>query len=399
MPAPWRVRAAASLRILLMLAGPSFFCVEAAEAGPASGDDRFVFLAYGDSRAGNGCDSNAVHMSLVRRMVSEPARFVFNTGDMITGYDKSTNWVQRGDCTADASRGSLKEIIAPLQNKPPAPGLPMFYFPVLGNHDDNWNDGWYPDKFGNGFCDVFDPKALVPNHTQNRAYFADWSHISVRHFSDAEFYELACTKTREARAVYPNYMYYSFDFMNSHFVVLRVNTDYYNLLECSGNCGESSAGDYDRFYYRHQLDWLRHDLEAASVNSATQNIFVLLHAPLITSSWGHAANASWPVLLSEFSRHEKIRLVISGHNHVYERSHPVFADAARPSGVRDDRKGTVYLVTGGGGSAVHGFNDLAPLTAKATSDFHYLRIQVKGSSVQVKAVGLNGTPIDSFSRP
>jgi Calcineurin-like phosphoesterase len=365
-------------------------------AGSNSASDEFTFLAYGDSRAGNGCEGNAVHIGLVKRMAAEPAQFVFNTGDMVTGYDKSTNWVQRGDCKADASQGSLKEIIAPLQNKPPAPGLPTFYFPVVGNHDDNWNDGWYPDKFGNGFCDVFDPKPLVPNHTQNRAYFADWRHSNIRHFSNAEFYALACAKTPEASAVYPNYMYYSFDFMHSHFVVLRVNTDYYNLVECPGGCGDEA--DYDKYYYRHQLDWLRYDLREASDKASTQSIFVLLHAPLITSSWGHAANTSWPTLLQEFSRNPKVKLVISGHNHVYERSYPVFASPDNPAGMRDDRRGTVYLVTGGGGSAVHGFNSLGSLTAKATTDFHYLRIKVKGSSVQVQAIGLDGMTVDTFSR-
>ena len=33
-----------------------------------------------------------------------------------------------------------------------AAGLQAYYFPVVGNHDDNYGDGWYPDKFGNGFC-------------------------------------------------------------------------------------------------------------------------------------------------------------------------------------------------------------------------------------------------------
>ena len=372
-------------------------CLPALEARAEPAGDSFTFLVYGDSRAGNGCEGNAVHMALVKRMAAEPAQLVFNTGDMVTGYDKSTNWIQRGDCKEDASRGSFKEIIAPLQNKKPAPGLAAFYFPVIGNHDDNWGDGWYPDKFGNGFCDVFDPKRLVPNHTQNHSYFADWRHSSVRHFSDSEFFTLACAKTREASAVYPNYMYYSFDFLNSHFVVLHVNTDYYNVLECSNRCSDES--DYDKFFYKHQLDWLRYDLDKAQAQATTQNIIVLLHAPLITSSWGHAANSSWTTLLQEFSRHTKTRLVVSGHNHVYERSHPVSASANTPTGVRDDARGIVYLITGGGGSSLHGFNALGPLTAKATSEFHYLRIDVKGTAVQVKATGVAGQEIDRFSRP
>jgi hypothetical protein len=36
-------------------------------------------------------------------------------------------------------------------------GLPAFLFPTLGNHDENWGSGWYPDAFGAGICDAFGP--------------------------------------------------------------------------------------------------------------------------------------------------------------------------------------------------------------------------------------------------
>jgi len=356
----------------------------------------FSFLAYGDSRSGNGCGGNTVHIGLVNRMVTEPAAFVFNLGDMVTGYDKSTNWVQRGDCPSDASKGSFKEIIAPLQNKTPAAGLPVYYFPVVGNHDDNYGDGWYPDKFGNGFCDVFDPKKIgIPNHTQNKAYFKDWTTASITHFTDDQFYQLACAKTRSG--VYPDYMYYSFDYKGTHFVVLRLNSDYYDLNECSSNCTAANESNYDAYYYKHQLDWLRYDLAQANANSAIQNTIVLMHAPLISYSDGHAPNASWPTLIKDFSKYNKVKMVISGHSHVYERSVPVFADATNPNGVRDDAKGTVYTVTGGGGSALAGFKPIGPLNAKATAAYHYMRIDVDGAKVSVKTIGQDGAVLDTFT--
>jgi hypothetical protein len=362
---------------------------------PATGG-AFSFLAYGDSRSGNGCGGNAVHIGLVNRMVNEPAAFVFNLGDMVTGYDKSTNWVQRGDCPSDASKGSFKEIIAPLQNKTPAAGLQTYYFPVVGNHDDNYGDGWYPDKFGNGYCDVFDPKKVgIPNHTQNKAYFKDWTTSSVKHYTDDQFYQLACAKTRSG--VYPDYMYYSFDYKGTHFVVLRLNSDYYDVMECSSNCTAANEGNYDAYYYKHQLDWLRYDLAQASANSAIQNTIVLMHAPLISYSDGHAPNASWPTLIKDFSKHPKVKMVISGHSHVYERSVPVFADDANPNGVRDDSKGAVYTVTGGGGSALAGFNKVGTLNAKATAAYHYMRIDVDGGKVNVKTIGQDGAVLDTFS--
>jgi hypothetical protein len=373
--------------LLALLTGSAFAQIALpADPGPA----RFSFMAYGDSRAGNGCAGNAVHIALVKRMASEPASFVFHTGDMVTGYDGSTNWVQRGACPEAISKGSFKEIIAPLQSRKPAPGLPAFYFPVVGNHDDNWGDGWYPDKFGNGFCDVFDAAALVPNHTQ-ADYFADRTPRVARYGND-EFRSLLCsTKSGE---VYPTYAYYSFDFKNTHFVVLRVNSDYFDLEACNQPCVDPD--NYDRFYNKHQLDWLRKDLASADGRTEIQHIVVLLHAPLFTGSWGHSANVSWPILSSEFSKH-KVRLVISGHNHVYERSHPILVSDARPQGIRDDRQGTVYMVTGGGGSAVHGFDRQHPLMAVSNTEFHYLRFEVRGPRLSMQAVRPDGSVFDSFS--
>jgi len=354
----------------------------AASPPPAStAGAKFSFLAYGDSRSGNGCDGNKVHISLVNRMAQEAnALFVFNLGDMITGYDASTNWVQKGNCTAADSQGSFKDIVAPLMNKPAPAGLATAYFPVVGNHDDNWNDGWYPDPFGNGFCDVFKPQSFVPNHTQ-KAYFAGTAAMRI---SDTDFYTLACSTTK--RDVYPTYLYYSFDYANSHFTVMRLNSDYDDLEECNN---KTAPKDYNNCFRLHQLDWLRADLAEASTRAGIQNLFVLLHAPLFTTADGHAAQVSWPTLSKEFSKYN-VKVVFTGHNHVYERSVPIFASAASPNGVQDNLKGTVYTVTGGGGSN--------PLIVKRDRSFHYLRVDVDGGAVNVKAILQDGTVMDSYSR-
>lgn len=357
-------------------------------AAPASGNS-FSFMAYGDSRTGADCNGNAIHISLVNRMVNETSNLVFHLGDMITGYNSNTNWVQNGDCTGTNSYGSFRNIIAPLQNKTPATGLPTFYFPVVGNHDDNWGSGWYPDAFGGGFCDVFDPAALVPNHTQ-QTYF---SGIGATRYADSEFYSLACSKTN--RDVYSKYLYYSFNHKNTHFVVLRVNSDYHNLEECN-TCG-SNHSDYGDYYNIHQLDWLRADLSAASANSAIEHIIVLLHAPLFTTSDGHTANTSWPILSKEFSKHG-VKMVLSGHNHVYERTYPIYTSTTYPNGVLDNVNGTTYVVTGGGGSDLHGFRTNAWFIATRTDAYHYLKIDVNGSTIAVQAIRPDGTVVDSFVR-
>jgi hypothetical protein len=347
------------------------------------------FMAYGDSRAGADCSGNEVHIALVNRMVNEAADFVFHLGDMIVGFNRNSNWVENGDCTGPTSFGSFKSMIAPLQNKTPAAGLPTFYFPVLGNHDDNWGSGWYPDPFGHGFCDVFDPVPLVPNHTQ-QPYYLD---PAATRYNDGQFYSLACSKT--VSDVYPRFIHYSFNHRNSHFVVLRVNNDSFDIEACN-SCGPNRS-NYGDYYNIHQLDWLRADLAAASANTAIDHIFVFLHAPLFTSSWGHSANVSAQTLSKEFSNH-KVKIVFSGHNHVYERSKRVFVSAAFPNGTEDNVNGTVYVVTGGGGSDFHGFDPMPWFIAARSIENHYMKIEVINSTISVTAVKADGTVIDSFTR-
>lgn len=355
---------------------------------PAAG---FTFVTYGDSRSDTTCTGNTIHIGLVTRMVNEDPVFTFNNGDMITGFTNTTNFIENGICTATGSRGGLKSIIAPLQERVPPVNLPTAYFPVIGNHDDNWGSGWYPDPYGRGICSVFDMPALVPNHTQ-QAYFSTYKSVQ---FSNAEFDARTCSTSQAyASLVYPKFMYYSFDYANSHFVVLRINSDYHDLQDCNA-CGPDES-DYDDYYNIHQLDFVRADLAAARNNPQVQNIFVFLHAPLFGSSDGHVNNLSRQVLSKEFSL-RGVKAVFSGHSHVYERSVPVLADTAHPDGIRNDQTGTVYITTGGGGSPLNGFITQPWYTAVRDSGYHYLKVTVQGTSVTVRAIEDDGTVMDNVT--
>lgn len=358
---------------------------------PAS--ESFSFLAYGDSRAGTTCAGNGIHMRLVQRMAAEPASFTFHLGDMIAGGSPRTNWIENGDCTAANEIGSFKQIIAPLQTKTPPVGLPTTYFPVVGNHDDNWGSNWYPDPFGHGFCDVFDAVALGENHTAQPWY----STVQSSQYSDAEFDRLMCSKNPAERDVYPRFMYYSFNFKNSHFVVLRINSDGYDLEVCN-NCA-GAKNNYDDYYNIHQLDWLRQDLARASADTAIQNIFVFLHTPLFTS-WNHPPNVSRRLLLPEFSKY-KVRAVFSGHNHIYERTIPIYATAgangADPELTQDNVNGTTYIVTGGGGSPLDdNYRGPDPYVTVEQWKFHYVKVEVNGANVVLKTIDADGNEIDTF---
>lgn len=370
-------------------------------ASSGAGDD-FTFLAYGDSRAGAGCAENAVHIGLVNQMVTEAnngAVAVFHMGDMVVGYNGQTNWVVRGQCPNTATTGSLQEIIAPLQNRTPTAGLTQYFYPVVGNHDDDWGSGWYPGpaglNYGHGFCDVFSPQSLgMQNHT-TKSYWLDKTG-RVPLYTDPEFYASMCSKV--ARAAYPDLAYYALTYKSTMFIIMRMNTDYYDLEEC-GTCS-GTFSNYDHYYNVHQLHWLEAQLAAAQANAGIKHVVVMLHAPIITSSYGHAAMTGAPALLSRFTAANKVKLILQGHNHVYERSYPSLSNVANPGGYRADANGFVAVTTGGGGSFVHGFNSLGPLTAVGTTDFHYVRFTVNGTAITGTAIRAgDGNVIDTFTTP
>lgn len=356
----------------------------AAQAGAAP----FTFLVYGDTRSGAACDGNAVHIKLVRRMAAADHAFVVHTGDMITGFGKTTNFVKRGACNEPESAGSLKEIIAPLTRRLPPAGLPTTFFPVIGNHDDAWGNKWYPDPYGDGICDVFFMRGLVPNHTQMH-YFAGGR---LARMADAEFQRLLCS-TREPR-IYPNLAYYSFDYLDAHFVVLRVNNNYFSLESCQ-RCADRK--NYDDYYNIHQLDWLVDDLEAARRSAATRSIYVFLHAPVFGSGDRHPNTASWKRLAAIFTQYG-VKAVFSGHSHVYERSVPIVVDGASPEGTRNEARGTVYVTTGGGGSELHGFKARPWYSEARQSVFHHVEVRADGDRMHLRAIDIDGKVIDELRR-
>jgi hypothetical protein len=383
-PCGSRRRLLTGLFVSALLAG-------AVRAAGESTEASFSFLVYGDSRSGDDCSGNAQHIALINRMSAETASFAFHTGDMISGYTNTTNWVQGGACTSPSSKGGFSSLVAPLASHAPAPGLPVFLFPVLGNHDGDWEDGWYPDLYGSGFCSAFNPQLFVPNHTTKSYFHANTAtHPAL---SNGQFYSLACSVTNPA--VYPDYMYYSFNYNGAHFLVLHIANDYTDLLDCNDCRGDLT--DYEDYYAIHQLDFIKSDLAQARANPAIHGVFVLLHTPLFTTCDTHPANESWAMLSKLFSQY-RVTAVFSGHCHNYERTVPVLVDATHPSGVQNDHLGTVYLVSGGGGSPSHDFND-PPGWFDVSREVvnHYLRVTVNNSNTTVAAIDENGVTFDSAS--
>ena len=162
--------------------------------------------------------------------------------------------------------------------------------------------------------------------------------------------------------------YYSFNWDNVHFI--SVNS---NLLEFP----EAA---------QRMLGWLDRDLER---QSRFWKVAYIHHPPYPT---GYHAEDPVSAMVRErvlpiLERHG-VHLVLSGHEHSYQRTVPLRGGAPADAG-----SGTVYIITGGGGGVLHNIGS-PPTQAFGASVFHYLRGQVQGSRLTVTAVGLDGREID-----
>ncbi|MEQ1506814.1 MAG: metallophosphoesterase [Myxococcota bacterium] len=88
------------------------------------------------------------------------------------------------------------------------------------------------------------------------------------------------------------------------------------------------------------------------------------------------------------------QLVFAGHNHVYERSVPIRADAEAAPGA-----GTVYVVSGGAGADLYSSFDDAWFTAVAQSTENFVIADFSATEVEVTVRDLAENVIDAFVVP
>ena len=86
-----------------------------------------------------------------------------------------------------------------------------------------------------------------------------------------------------------------------------------------------------------------------------------------------------------------VQLVLTGHEHSYMRSRPMRGDAPVSSGTA-----TTYITTGGGGGTPHQAFD-RDFLAREGSVYHYLRVDVDGPQMVVRAITRDGSEFDRFT--
>ena len=165
--------------------------------------------------------------------------------------------------------------------------------------------------------------------------------------------------------------YYSFNWGNAHFVSVDSN-----LLPMS----RAAA----------MLAWLDADLAATD---RYWRIVFLHHTPYPTGyHLGDPISAAVQQMVNPIVERHGVQLLLAGHEHGYERTYPLAggqpASASSPS--------TTYLVTGGGGGALETVNTTA-LTAISVQAYHYLRVDVDGQALTLRAIGIDGGEIDQVT--
>jgi acid phosphatase type 7 len=270
-----------------------------------SPSDTFSFAIIGDTQGFNASDSNDSFKLAVGNISKANPELVMTEGDLIPSCDGSSKCIQKYD--------SWKQIMQPILNKTKE---------VQGNHDRLGKEA--ADKI---WQDEFDLPTNGP----------------------AGYSELV----------------YSFDYANSHFVVL------------------DSEKPSEHIIGQDQRDWLEKDL------SATQktNIFVFFHEPAfpVSSKIEESLDvkpadrdALWNIL-----KNHHVTAVFSGHEHIMSRKN---AD------------GIYQFVIGNTNSFDH---DL-PKPGMADYSYkghHFAMVNVNGQEITVKIYKTEGSLLDTFKIP
>lgn len=167
--------------------------------------------------------------------------------------------------------------------------------------------------------------------------------------------------------------YYSFDWGDVHFVVLDSNDPLAAAIRGTGR----------------MLEWLDADLEA------TRRFWrvVCFHHPAFPNDkqQNDPITAQVRERINPILEKYDVQLVLSGHEHNYQRTRPVRNGLYLPTD-----EGTVHVTTGGGGAALY-FMTPRPWLAATDYKFHYVRLTVRGARMTVTEVRVDGTEGDSFT--
>lgn len=167
--------------------------------------------------------------------------------------------------------------------------------------------------------------------------------------------------------------YYSFDWGPVHFVSL------------DSSCAIGYPGPCDP---NRQIAWFEDDIAATT---QPWKVVFFHHPPW--SSGEHGPDLEMRHDYGPLFEAYGVDLVLTGHDHNYERSLPMKGDAVAPAGAR----GVVYVVVGSGGASLRPFPGSQPAWSAYRALVHgYLSVRVDESQLLGQLIDTNGIARDSF---
>jgi hypothetical protein len=162
--------------------------------------------------------------------------------------------------------------------------------------------------------------------------------------------------------------HYSFDYGPVHFIVLDTEFTFQDATRRA-----------------EQLAWAEADLAA----TAQPWKVATFHRSPYSSGTEHGSDLAVRAAFGPLFERYHVDLVLSGHDHDYERSVPTRVSTNPSDGF------VTYIVTGGGGAALYTVTTGNPWTAYVSSRVEYVKGHADACTLTLQAIGLDGAAFDS----
>lgn len=177
--------------------------------------------------------------------------------------------------------------------------------------------------------------------------------------------------------------YYSFNYLNTHFVALSTELDRSDQVE--------------------QLDFVRNDLLRTRLNPNIDWMIIFFHRPFYSASSSEFSSMTktYHPIFEEFG----VDLVLQGHSHNYQRTYPLlFNDESHSKPIISDKekyhyqhpKGVIFVVAGTGGESIQPLNRKSFL-ASAHEGYGCLNVEIDGNLMKVEYYSDMYNTIDKFT--
>ncbi len=342
----------------------------------------FRCVLFGDTGADTLSERKIVYQTYLKK-----PDFLVILGDIVYSYGRLSEYIQKFFPIFENAKAS-EQTGAPLLQSTVA-------LPVIGNHDIAYGD----NKAGINFDKLRDALAFYELWSAPlNGPIKSRSELHIPRLMGNEEYISRYLETTGNR--YPTMSNYSFDYGNSHWLILDANP-------------------YMSWTNAKLRDWVRKDLQT---NKSKTWKFVCFHQPGFSIDKVHNTEQRMR-LLSDIFQDCGVDIVFSGHAHNYQKSYPLIfhpqskngipvinADGTVSGSFIFDKKydgksnthptGIIYVVSGAGGAALYGSMenpDRAGFTNEFVSSTHSLTyLDINQNKLIYSQISEDGKVLDSF---